>query len=311
MRAIALCRTGDSTGEAEFERILGLDSSVRETYGEQEGSAYNGCFSCTCYHPLFLFNQFGDLESAMLRNGNKACAKFWRKVLLPFIERYRRYDIPKFFRGDVAAGRRRLPIRHPHQVQRRAGAKNRAPTDATCGLSLAQADGLLSQLSVSSQIVTASASHDCQDRMARGKLFAHVGFIVTNLTKHSKNVVKLYNGGETVEQSIKEGQNAVKWTKLTCRAFKDNQTWLQLFALAYNLANFLRCLALPGEIGHWSLTTLRDKLVKIGAKATRRSKYVIFQLVEVAVTRKLFAAILDRMVRLALPPTDINGRMLA
>jgi len=86
---------------------------------------------------------------------------------------------------------------------------------------------------------------------------------------------------------------------------------LQLFALAYNLANFLRRLALPGEIGHWSLTTLRDKLVTIGAKVTRRSKYVIFQLAEVAVTWKLFAAILDRMERLALPPPDINGRMLA
>jgi hypothetical protein len=84
------------------ELILDLDSSVSETYGEQEGSAYNGHFSCTRYYPLFLFNQFGDLESAMLRRGNKASAKFWRKVLLPVIERCRRYDIPKFFRGDAA-----------------------------------------------------------------------------------------------------------------------------------------------------------------------------------------------------------------
>ena len=52
------------------EVILDMDSSVSETYGEQEGSAYNGHFGCTCYHPLFCFNQFGDLERAMLRNGN-------------------------------------------------------------------------------------------------------------------------------------------------------------------------------------------------------------------------------------------------
>ena len=82
--------------------ILDIDSSVSETYGEQEGSAYNGHFGCTCYYPLFLFNQFGDLEYAMLRRGNKANAKYWRKVLLPVIERYRRYDIPKFFRGNAA-----------------------------------------------------------------------------------------------------------------------------------------------------------------------------------------------------------------
>ena len=65
-------------------------------------SHVNGYFECTCYHPLCLFNQFGDLERTMLRRGNHASAKFWRRVLLPVIERYRDRDIPKFFRGDSA-----------------------------------------------------------------------------------------------------------------------------------------------------------------------------------------------------------------
>ena len=82
--------------------ILDMDSSVSETYGHQEGAAYNGYFACTCYHPLFLFNQFGDLERVMLRRGNHPSAKFWRRVLLPVIERYRDRDIPKYFRGDSA-----------------------------------------------------------------------------------------------------------------------------------------------------------------------------------------------------------------
>ena len=134
------------------------------------------------------------------------------------------------------------------------------------------------------------------------ELFPRVGFIVTNLTKPSKRVVKFYNGRGTAEQWIKEGKNAVQWTKLSCRKFKDNQTRLQLFALAYNLGNFLRRLALPRDVAHWSLTTLREKLIKIGAKVTRHSKNVFFQLAEVAVTRKLFAAILERIARLAIPP---------
>src|SRR5262245_45137748 len=79
-----------------------MDSSVSETYGHQEGSAYNGHFACTCYHPLFLFNQTGDLERVMLRRGNRGSAKYWRRVLLPVIARYRDLDIPKFFRGDAA-----------------------------------------------------------------------------------------------------------------------------------------------------------------------------------------------------------------
>ena len=97
-------------------------------------------------------------------------------------------------------------------------------------------------------------------------------------------------------------ENAVKWTKLSCWTFKDNQTRLQLFALAYNLANFLRRLALPKGIRQWSLATLREKLVKIGAKVTRHSKYVTFQLAEVAVPRQLFAAIFERIRRLAMQP---------
>ena len=108
-------------------------------------------------------------------------------------------------------------------------------------------------------------------------------------------------------QWIKEGKNTVKWTKLSCRTFKDNQTRLQLFALAYNVANFLRRLALPREVQHWSLTTLREKLVKIGAKVTWHSKYVAFQLAEVAVPRRLFAVILDRIARLAIPPPSERG----
>ena len=74
----------------------------------------------------------------------------------------------------------------------------------------------------------------------------------------------------------------------------------------YNLANFLRRLALPQDVKHWSLTTLREKLVKIGAKVTRHAKYVTFQMAEVAVPRRLFAAILDRIARLAIPPPRVT-----
>ncbi len=89
---------------------------------------------------------------------------------------------------------------------------------------------------------------------------------------------------------------------LDWRTFKDDQARLQLFALAYSLTNFLWRLALPKRVGHWSLTTLRENLVKIGAKVTRHSKSVTFQLAEVAVTRDLLSVILDRIARLAIPP---------
>ena len=78
----------------------------------------------------------------------------------------------------------------------------------------------------------------------------------------AERVVWLYNQRGKVEQYIKEGKNAIRWTRLSCLKFRNNAVRLQLHALAYNLANFMRTLALPKEVEHWSLTTLREKLVR-------------------------------------------------
>ena len=90
----------------------------------------------------------------------------------------------------------------------------------------------------------------------------------------------------------------MKWTRLSCRRFRDNQVRLRLFVLAYNLENFPRQRALPREVKHWSLTTMREEPIKIGAKMVTHAKTVTFQLVEVAMPRRLFAAIPARLGRL-------------
>jgi hypothetical protein len=79
-------------------------------------------------------------------------------------------------------------------------------------------------------------------------------------------VVAFYNQRGKAEQYIKEGKNAIKWTRLSCRKFRDNAVRLHLHALAYNLVNFMRTLALPDAVEQCSLTSLREKLIKIGAK---------------------------------------------
>ena len=83
---------------------------------------------------------------------------------------------------------------------------------------------------------------------------------------------------------------------------------LQLHALAYNLANFLRTLALPEAVKHWLLTTLRDRLVKIGAKIVRHGRSITFQMAEVAVPRALFQDILGAISALRpSPPIRCSG----
>jgi hypothetical protein len=82
--------------------VLDMDSSESPTYGEQEGSAYNGHFGCTCYHPLFVFNQFGDLERCALRPGNVHSADGWRDVLEPVVVRYKGRKVRLYFRAVAA-----------------------------------------------------------------------------------------------------------------------------------------------------------------------------------------------------------------
>jgi hypothetical protein len=64
--------------------------------------AYNGPFGCTCYHPLFVFNQLGDLERCALRPGNVHSADGWRTVLEPVVSRYRGTVKRRYFRADAA-----------------------------------------------------------------------------------------------------------------------------------------------------------------------------------------------------------------
>jgi hypothetical protein len=84
--------------------------------------------------------------------------------------------------------------------------------------------------------------------------------------------------------------------------FAANAVRLQLHALANNFGNFMRTLAMPKAAEPWSLTSLREKLIKIGAKVVSHGRYVTFQLAEVAVSRQMFAEILSLIGRLRAPP---------
>jgi hypothetical protein len=294
--------------------ILDMDSSESPTFGQQEGSAWNGHFSCTCYHPLFVFNQFGDLECCLLRPGNVHSAEDWRSVLEPVIARYRERGLDLYFRGDAAFAK---PELYELLEAEGIGYAIRLPANRVLqeriGHLLTRPVG---RPPMKPQVFFASFSYQAQSwskprrvvakvEWHQGELYPRVGFVVTNLTRPAERVSKFYNGRGTAEQYIKEGKQALRWTRLSCRTFRDNAVRLQLFALAYNLANFLRSLALPDQVAQWSLTTLRERLVKIGARIVRHGRYVVFQLAEVTVPRALFAAILRRIERLRGPPVAV------
>jgi hypothetical protein len=287
--------------------VLDIDSSLSPTYGAQEGTAYNGHFACTCYHPLFVFNQDGDLERCALRPGNVHSAHGWRDVLDPVVARYRDRDLHRLLRGDAAFA---LPDVYEYLEAEGFQYAIRLPANQVLQNRIARL--LTRPVGRPPHYVRrfyASFRYQAQSwsRARRvvakvewhpGELYPRVGFIVTNLRRPARKVVAFYNGRGTAEQWIKEGKRAVKWTRLSCMAFRANAVRLQLHALAYNLANFLRTLALPGAIAQWSLTTLREKVVKIGAKVVTHGRYLVFQMAEVAVPRELFRGLLDRIAAL-------------
>jgi hypothetical protein len=136
----------------------------------------------------------------------------------------------------------------------------------------------------------------------QGELFPRVGFIVTNLHYPPKGIVRFYNGRGIAEQWIKEGKYALNWTRLSCHRFVANQVRLWLFILAYNLGNFVRRLALPESVKHWSLRSVQTKLIKIGGRLVRHARRLVFQLAEVAVPRALFQGVLERIGKLCPAP---------
>jgi len=282
--------------------MLDIDSSVSPTYGEQEGSAYNGHFGCTCYHPLFVFNQFGDLERCALRPGNVHSAEGWREVLEPVVVRYRGKLRRRYFRADAAfaspevytfleAESFRYAIRLPANavLQRQIAHLLKRPV----GRPPHEVRRFYSSVRYQAQTWSHSRRVVAKVEWHPGELYPRVGFVVTNLTQPAERVVAFYNGRGTAEQWIKEGKAAMKWTRLSCRSMVANAVRLQLYALAYNVANFLRTLALPSEMERWSLMSLREKVVKIGAKVIAHARYTVFQMAEVAVPRDLFRRVLE------------------
>jgi Transposase DDE domain group 1 len=291
--------------------VLDMDSSVSPTHGEQELSVWNGHYECTCYHPLFVFNQFGDLERCSLRAGNVHSSDGWDAVLRPVVVRYQGKVSRIYFRADAAFA---MPGVYEFLEAERIKYAIRLPINKV----LQGQIGYLLKRPVgrpSNEVRRYHASFSYRaatwDKPRRviakvewhpGELYPRVGFIVTNMSRPAENVVAFYNKRGTCEQWIKEGKGAIKWTRLSCRTFAANAVRLQLHALAYNLGNFLRTLATPEPIRDWSMTSLKEKLIKIGAKVVSHGRYIAFQMAEVAIPRGLFANILRLIVELRPDP---------
>jgi len=301
-----VARAGEQT--KSWRIILDLDSSESPVHGQQEGSSYNGHFGLVCYHPLFCFNHWGDCEAAMLRPGHVHSADGWQQLVEPVVARYRDSRRWKHLRADAGFAK---PEVYEYLEQEGFRYAIRLPANQVL---MRHIDNLLTRPVGRPPKRPVVRYHDFHYQAASwqrprrvvakvewrcGELFPRVGFVVTNLRTTPQAVVEFYNRRGTAEQWIKEGKYALHWTRLSCHRFVANQVRLALFVLAYNLGNFLRRLALPDSVRHWSLRSIQVKLIKIGAKVAHHARQVIFQMAEVAISKELFEQILERIWALA------------
>jgi hypothetical protein len=249
-----------------------------------------------------------------LRPGNVHSADGWKNVLEPVVARYRERGLRRYFRADAAfanpevyefleAEGYKYTIRLPANriLQERIGYLLKRPV----GRPPITARRYYASFSYQAQSWTMPRRVVAKVEWHPGELYPRVGFIVTNMSRPAERVVAFYNKRGTCEQWIKEGKGAIKWTRLSCRTFVANAVRLQLHALAYNLGNFLRTLATPEPIKDWSLTSLKEKLIKIGAKVVSHGRYVAFQMAEVAIPRQLFQEILRLIAQLQPQPPPV------
>ncbi len=290
--------------------VLDMDSTEIPVYGQQEGSAYNGHFESTCYHPLLLFNREGDCLAAKLRPGNVHSADGWEDMLLPEIERQQQAGKEVVFRADAAFAKPEI-----YETLEKRGVKYAIRIPANDSLQRDIADLLTRPVGRPSHrplvryksFLYQAESWDKARRVVAkvefhaGELFPRVGFIVTNLETDSRVVVRFYNKRGTAEQWIKEGKQAVKMTRLSCHRFRSNEVRLWLSVIAYNLGNLWRRLVLPRRIEKWSLTSLQQRLVKTGGRLVKHARYYWLLLAESHLTRRLFGSMVRRIEALPLP----------
>src|SRR3954471_1815193 len=191
--------------------VLAMDSSVSPTFGEQEGTAYNGHFSCACYHPLFVFNQFGDLERCALRPGNVHSAEGWRDVLEPVVARYRTTMKRRYFRADAAFASPEIyefleaegyayVIRLPANavLQRRIAHLLKRPV----GRPPHEVRRFYASFRYQAQTWSRSRRVVAKVEWHPGELYPRIGFLVTNLSRPPERVVAFFNQrhGRAVDQ---------------------------------------------------------------------------------------------------------------
>lgn len=273
--------------------LFDLDSTLLNTYGSQEGEGFNFHYQAHGYHPLLCYDGLtGDLLKAKLRDGTKYCSNDADRFMIPLMQEYRmKYpSMPLYLRGDSGFASPELYNACEENDCRYA---IRLKQNSTLLKYAADTDDALYRATRNNQIDYAveygefdyqagSWSHPrrvvFKVEKPYGQMVHLFTFIVTTMEMEPYQVIQFYCGRGKMENFIKEGKSGFDFSSVSSHSKVVNANRLQVHALAYNLFNWFRRLALSANMRKQRIDTIRLKLLKVAAKAVHSARYIVFKL---------------------------------
>ena len=290
--------------------LLDLDSTLLNTYGNQEGKGFNFHYSAHGYHPLLCYDGLtGDLLKAELRDGtvysSNGVTKFMQPLLDEYLNDYANTTV--YLRGDSGFATPDL-----FKQCETGGASYAIRLKANKSLySLASyaedkmaeltKDNLIDYAVTYDEFYYQACSWDYPRRVIvkvekpYNQLTNQYVFIVTNMDLTPEEIIKYYCNRGTMENFIKECKNGFDFASTGSKSKIVNSNRLQLHVVAYNLFNYFRRLVLPKSMMKMQIDTIRLKLIKIASKIIRSARYIYFKLCSSCPYQKEFNEILKNI----------------
>ena len=273
--------------------ILDLDSTLLDAYGKQEGRAFNFHYQNNGYHPLVCYDGMtGDLLKIQLRDGTDySCTgviDFLQPVLDEYLNDYP--GIPILLRGDSGFA---TPDLYKQCEENGTSYVIRLKENRILHEKASPLEDELNEITRKNKVDYAAVYGEfmykagswpyerrvvCKVEKPENQMVYMYTFIVTNMDSSPEYLIKFYCKRGQMENFIKESKSGFDFASVSSHTRMINANRLQVHALAYNIFNWFRRLALSATMRKQRIDTVRIKLLKIAAKAIHSARYITFKL---------------------------------
>lgn len=293
--------------------ILDVDSTLLETYGDQEGEGFNFHYQDHGYHPLTCHDGItGDLLKIQLRDGTVYSSTGVEEFIQPLLDEFQNDhpDIPLLLRGDSGFTKpefcEQCETNGVSYVIRlkQSGPLRSLASEIDERLTEATKDDLTSYAVQYGEFMYQAGSWKyprrvvCKVEKPAGQFVHMYTFIVTNMDSSPELIIKFYCKRGAMENDIKESKNGFNFAAVSSSSKIVNANRLQVHALAYNIFNWFKRLVLPVKMRKQLVDTIRLKLLKVAARAVHSARYIIFKLCSSCPYKSEFYETLNNINRL-------------